>query len=209
MTEIANADNDPLIPAWWDDFLVHVPPLLEGKKYVETTLSATLNRRRLAAKFDLILISPSGKLVIFDWKTSRKEVRKDWLLDRIQTRLYRMVLTLAGGTLTDKHKISPDRIEMNYWFAPHPKTPVTLPYDEEQFQADIDFFSHLIDEIQKRPADAFEKTSDFRKCRYCIYRSHCDRGTSAGELEAFDDFALEPTEETPNLEYDEIEEIAF
>ena len=209
LTETAEADPDPLIPVWWDDFLIHLPPLLEGEKFVENTLSAVSNGRRLVAKYDLILAEPSGKLIVFDWKTSRGQVRIDRMLERVQTRLYRLVLTLAGGALIGKHTVPANQVEMNYWFAPHPETPVLLPYDEEQFQTDRIYFSNLIDEIEQRTDDSFEKTDDTRKCRYCNYRSHCDRGTVAGRLDEFDDFDLELPMETPELDYDEIEEIAF
>lgn len=209
LAEIADADVDPLLATLWDNFLADVPPLLEGEKFVETTFNTALKGKRLLAKYDLALVTPSGKLEIFDWKTSQKKVRKDWLLERIQTRLYRLVLTLAGGSLMEGVEISPEQVEMNYWFAPHPETPVRLSYDQEQFETDQAYFSDLIDEIMQRPAEAFNKTSDIHKCRFCVYRSHCDRGTEAGELEAFNDFELEPVEETPELAYDEIEEIAF
>lgn len=209
LTEIANADTEQLIAAWWDDFLIHVPPLFDGEKFIETTLSTFLGGRRLVAKYDLILVNPSGKLVIFDWKTSQKKISKEMLLERIQTRLYRLIMTLAGNMLTGEHDIAPNRIEMNYWFAPHPETLITLSYDDVQFQEDQAYFTNLIEEIQQRSVEAFERTQDIRKCRFCIYRSHCDRGTSAGHLDAFDDFDLNTEEETPDLEYDEIEEIAF
>ncbi len=209
LTDLAEADPDPLIVTWWNDFLIHVPPLLAGEKFVESTLSTALAGKRLAAKYDLLLVESNGKLVIFDWKTSQRKIRKEWLLERIQTRLYRMVLTLAGGSLTGEKAVSPEQVEMNYWFAPRPEIPVKLSYDSEQFEADRAYFTGLIEKIIQAPTEAFTKTSDIQKCRFCVYRSHCDRGTEAGELDDYDAFDLEPADETPELDYDEIEEIAF
>jgi hypothetical protein len=209
LTEQAAADADPNVYTWWEDFLQYVPPLLEGDRHVETILSTGLTDQRLLAKYDLVLAQPSGKLVIFDWKTSTKRPKTEWLRERIQTRLYQFLLVQSGSVFTGKDETRPEDIEMNYWFAAHPELPVSLPYSEKQYQNDLVFFKSLIREITELPDEAFIRTADLTRCRYCVYRSHCDRGTEAGDLAAFDDFDAEPELETDDLDFDQIEEIAF
>ena len=209
LADQAAADPNPEVFTWWEDFLQYVPPLLEGKRHVETILSAGLNGHRLVAKYDLILVGPDDHLTIFDWKTSQKRPKQEWLLERVQTRLYRYLLVLSGGMLNGADEIRPEQIEMNYWFAAQPELPINLPYTSEQYQKDQAFFQKLIDEIAALPGEAFTRTGDLSKCRYCVYRSHCDRGVEAGDLDLFDDFQPEIEESPDDLDFDQIEEIAF
>ncbi|MFW5713489.1 MAG: RecB family exonuclease [Brevefilum sp.] len=209
ITDLADADPATEVSHWWEDFLQYTSPAIEGKKYVETTLSTSLDGYALLAKFDLIVIRSSGSLAIFDWKTSRRKPKKDWLLQRVQTRLYRFILAEAGAELVNKSKISPDQVSMHYWFAPRPEQPVTLPYSQDEYQSDRDFIKRLINEIAEREETRFLRTDDTDKCRYCVYRSHCDRGSQAGDLDAFEDFESGPEDFELDIEFEQIEEISF
>ena len=209
LQDLAAADPDPQIALWWDDFLQYVPALLAGQPFVETALSTTLNGHRLLSKYDLVLLQANGQLAIFDWKTSQKQPRVDWLLNRVQTRLYRFVLTEAAENLEGGKNTSPEQVIMYYSFAPHPQAPVSLPYTTKDYDADRIYFTNLVGEILEKPKEDFIKTSDIQKCRYCVYRSHCDRGTAAGDIEGFEVFEMEPEDFEQELQFDEIEEIAF
>jgi len=206
---IAEIDPNPDLIKWWENFLENVPHLLEGQRYVETSLSTPMLNQWLVAKYDLVLVQDQSQLVIFDWKTSGKRQRKEWLLDRVQTRLYRYILTKAGGSLTGTAEISPEQITMNFWFAPHPEAPISLPYNQKTFQADQTFFENCIQEILDRNEENFFRTDDERKCRYCLYRSHCDRGVNAGDLQGFDAFELDAEDFEFDLDFDQIQEIEF
>lgn len=203
------ADPDPDLSVWWDNFLTAIPPLLEGERYVEATLTTALTGSRLMAKYDLVLVKPDGQLIIFDWKTSAKRPRKDWLKDRIQTRLYQFLLARSGSALTGNDAVAPEQIEMNYWFAVQPTAPVTLPYDTATCEQDKLYFTELIEEVQSRTAETFYRTNDDAKCRFCVYRAHCNRGISAGDLDALDAFDLEPEASETELDFDQIQEIEF
>ena len=209
LTDQAAADPSPELFSWWEDFLQFVPPLLDGSRFVETLLSSGLAGHRLVAKYDLVLAQPSGKLIIYDWKTGRRLPKVEWLRDRIQTRLYRFLLVQSRSVLSDQRETLPEQIEMNYWFAAHPELPIKLPYTSEEYQKDLAFFTGLIDEITDLPEEGFSRTADQAKCRYCVYRSHCDRGTAAGNLDEFDDFEPTSQEDAENLDFDQIDEIAF
>jgi len=209
VTDLAEADPAPQISRWWADFLTFIAPKLEGDKFVEATFSTVLDGHYLLAKYDLVLLNKKGKLDIYDWKTSRRTPRKDWLLSRIQTRLYRLILAEAGAELTGDRPVPPDGLNMHYWFAPQPQTPISLPYSEDAYHSDRDHIKGLIDEITERDQAQFLRTADLDKCRYCSYRSHCDRGDRAGDLEDFEDFESGPEDFELDFEFDQIAEIAF
>ena len=209
LSDLAAADPAKEVLMWWQDFLNNVPPWLSGRQSVETTLSTTLAGHRLIAKYDLILVQEDGQLGVFDWKTSQKRPRKDWLLERVQTRLYRLILTQAGSNFTEQSSIAPETVTMNYWFAPQPESLVSLPYTQDVYENDVHFFTGLIEEIVKRDEDHFLKTNHLKKCRYCVYRSHCDRGIGAGELDAFEDFQLETADLDEEIKFSEIPQIEF
>lgn len=208
LNEIAESDPNPDFLQWWEHFLDFVPPHLQGIRYPEMTLSTKLGENRLVAKYDLILIQDE-KLLIFDWKTSRNPPKKTWLLDRVQTRLYRMILTQSGGSLSSKGNINPEDIIMNYWFTANPSILVSLPYSKKAFQEDVTFFREVIQEILDRKEENFYRTEDLKKCRYCVYRSHCDRGIEAGDLESFESFEMDEEDFELDLDFDEIQEIKF
>jgi len=208
LNEVAEADPDPTFIHWWENFLAFVPPHLEGHRYVEMTLSTTLEGWRLVAKYDLILVQDK-KLFIFDWKTSSKMPKKTWLVDRVQTKLYQFILAQSGFNLSSYDTVDPEDIVMNYWFAAHPDTLVSLNYNEKAYQQDIIFFKDLIQEIAARKEENFYRTTNLNKCRYCVYRSHCDRGVEAGDLDRFDSFDTEEEDFEIDLDFDEIQEVEF
>ena len=209
LSEIAESDPSPEVNLWWQDFLLNVPPWLEGERWVETTLSTLLAGHRLAAKFDLVLAQAPGSLMIYDWKTSQKRPREEWLLGRAQTRLYRFLLAEAGSILYAGAMLDPAHIIMHYWYAPHPTSPIALPYDAESYESDRQYFDQLTNEIHSREPDAFTKTPDIKHCRFCVYRSHCDRGTHAGDLSDFEDDAFDLEDNLQDIDFDEIAEITF
>ncbi len=206
---LAQADPEPAVARWWDDFLLNVPSWLEGRRHVETTRSAFLAGRRLIAKYDLILEKPGGVLEIVDWKTSRKPPKREWLLARIQTQLYRFILARVAPALTGHAEFSPKDIRMVYWFAPHPENPVVLSYGAEEYAADQKTFTRLIEEIEGKPAEAFFRTRDLKRCRFCVYRSHCDRGVTAGDLEQFEVVDFEAETAALDLDFEDLSEITF
>lgn len=207
ISQQADGDPHPDLRTWWSDFLIHIPPWLKGQRWVEMTLTTRLGGQRLVAKYDLILTDEVGGLTIFDWKTSQKVPRKDWLLERIQTRLYRMLLTDAGPALVGGEGTDPEQIVMNYWFATHPQTPISLPYSRATYERDQADLAQLVERICTSQAADFERTSDVRRCRYCVYRSHCDRGVEAGALADFDDLTLHPEESIFDTAFEDIPEI--
>ncbi|MBK8026459.1 MAG: hypothetical protein IPK19_34995 [Chloroflexi bacterium] len=69
----------------------------------------------------------------------------------------------------------------------------------------------LTAELLARPNElaAFPLTPDVRHCRFCVYRSFCERGTQAGDALALVNGADEEDLPTPSLDLEQVAEIAF
>ncbi len=147
---------------------------------------------RLAAKYDLIAATAEGRIVIVDWKTGRRRGKPAALRMRLQSIVYPYVLVEASAALP-WGPIAPEQVEMRYWFTAAPEHPVTFRYDGEQHAANGKRLHEIIREILAGRTEAdFPKVPDTeanrrRFCRFCVYRSRCDRGLDAGPLEDADD----------------------
>jgi CRISPR/Cas system-associated exonuclease Cas4 (RecB family) len=206
--KLAPLANTPNLERWWENFLD--TPDLTGLRnlsglYPEVTLSAPLGDFRLVAKYDLIANTGDGNFVIYDWKTYRKRPRNEWLSARWQTRVYRALLATAGMQLNGDKPIVPERCEMVYWFSNFPDDPARFPYSEAQYKRDWDALVRLTEEIQS--AASYPKTEDRQKCAYCPYRSYCDRGIQAGDLDVLE--AELEAEALFDVDFEQIGEIEF
>src|SRR5687767_12422795 len=216
--QIAKFANTPNLQRWWENFQnskdltgLRAAPTKQsegGRKtsslYPEATLSAPLGRYRLLAKYDLIAVQ-DGNAVIYDWKTYRKRPRNEWLSARMQTRVYRALLVQAGAHLNNGKPFEPEQIEMVYWFADFPDDPARLPYSSAQFQRDWDTLLKLSEEVAS--ATSYPLTEDRQKCLFCTYRSYCERGVRAGDMEQAE--ADMEAEELFDVNFEQIGEIAF
>jgi len=165
------------VARWWRNFVGEFRS--EGGHFPELVLSASLAGHRLAAKYDLISIE-GDHAVIYDWKTYAKRPRDEWMLARWQTRVYRCLLVLAGARLNQGKPFAAEQVEMVYWFTEFPAQPARFRYDEGQYRRDRSVLEKVLIEISA--ATNFPLTEDVTRCRYCTYRSYCNRGARAGEL---------------------------
>lgn len=208
---------------WWEAYRRSVPDLLGVQDlfeiplppglYPELTLSAGLAGYRLLAKFDLVAIGDgesgaSGGIRIVDWKTGRRPSRATRLAERLQTRVYRYLLVRAGGYLLPGGALQPEQIEMIYWFSEALGQPVRFPYSPADFRADEAYLSGLVQEIAGLPPEGFPLTLQAERCRFCVYRSLCDRGVRAGLAEEAEE-ELSEFPEAPFAGFDQVAEIAF
>ena len=202
--KLANTSN---LQRWWENFLAskdlaHLKN--SSSLYTEATLSAPLGEYRLVAKYDLIAIH-EGKATIYDWKTYRKRSRNEWLAARMQTRVYRALLVHAGAHLNHGHSFEPEQIEMVYWFSDFPDEPARFPYTSAQYKRDWDTLLKLAEEI--RSASSYPLTDDRQKCVFCTYRSYCERGAQAGDMDQAE--AEMEAEELFDVNFEQIGEISF
>jgi len=206
--QISKLANTPNLQRWWENFITSKDLTglrnLSGLTLPEATLSAPLGGFRLLAKYDLIAIA-QNKATIYDWKTYRKRPRNEFLSARMQTRVYRALLVHAGAHLNNNIPFGPEQIEMVYWFSDFPNEPARFAYTSAQYKRDWDTLSKLSDEIKS--ASSYPLTDDRTKCLYCPYRSYCERGVRAGDMDQAE--AEMEAEELFDVNFEQIGEIAF
>ncbi|MCC6147918.1 MAG: PD-(D/E)XK nuclease family protein [Anaerolineaceae bacterium] len=209
---LAPSREEEQLNAWWENF--NRSGLLDSipkRVLPEKTLAASWEGQRLIAKIDLLAFIPGEHFVILDWKTSINRPPSRFLTDHIQSRFYPFVLVLAGRSLNNRKAVLPEQIEMIYWFANFPDQIERIRYSQEKYTRDEEFFSNLMHEISRLPAGQFLATADERKCRYCNFRSFCERGETAGnwrEMEA-ESLGVDDLESFQSIQFDQIAEITF
>jgi CRISPR/Cas system-associated exonuclease Cas4 (RecB family) len=204
--QIAKLANTPNLQSWWGNFESFRKTNLASLTNClpEVTLSAPLGNYRLLAKYDLIAIE-NDTATIYDWKTYRKRPRSEWLSARMQTRIYRALLVKAGAHLNNGKLFEPEQIEMIYWFADFPEEPARFAYTSAQFKRDWDMLERLAEEIAS--VSDYPLTDDRQKCAYCAYRSYCERGIRAGNMDQAE--AEMEAESLFDVNFEQIGEIAF
>lgn len=201
--------KDERLLQWWQNYLRFPPPDLPDLRFAEVSLSAPLAGYRLIAKFDLLALKPEKRGVIVDWKATARPPSRSKLQDRLQTRVYPYSLVRAGRALSFGWAIQPTQVEMMYWFADDPQQPQLFEYSESSYSQDEKILTGLIEEIENLNEAAFERTTDERNCRFCFYRSLCDRGIRAGSFH--EDWLDKEGEDISDfdLDFDQIAEIEF
>lgn len=180
---LARSCSEPELARWWEAYLHSLTTTfhdLPEQRRAEVAIAIPIGSYRLTAHIDLIA-EEADRAVIVDWKTEHRLPTREQALQRMQTRVYRYVLTEA-------QQRPPGTVSMIYWFAQYPDQPITLPYDAAQHADDQRFITDLIGEIESRAQETasteWPKTPDERKCAYCVYRSLCQRGVQAGAFDA-------------------------
>jgi hypothetical protein len=207
------AAQEPNLIGWWDNFLASLEYLDDLKDhptanvYPEISLSTPIGGFRLLGKYDLLIIS-EDKFSIYDWKTSRRQPKREWLTNSLQTRVYPYLLAKAGAYLNHGKKISPLKIKIVYWFANFPTSPLTYLYNDAKYNEDQRYIENLIEEINQLDESPALMTEDKKRCRFCVYRSLCNRGTKAGHLYEHHDTA-EQDKFNLELDFEQIAEIEF
>jgi len=200
---------------------------LRSMRYLpEISLSAPIGEFRIMAKYDLLVLQnlgsseddskiqgetkdpPNLSARIYDWKTSRKQPKREWLIHRLQTRVYPYLLAQAGAQLNKGESFNPEQIKMIYWYTDFPDQPAHFPYGHKQFDEDQAYLTRLIGEIKNMGEDDAPLTEDERRCRFCVYRSLCNRGVEAGPLNEMDELSEDDGFEL-ELDFDDIAEIEY
>lgn len=198
--EVTIADEE--LKTWWSRYLAWQSANLPDERYPELTLTVPLADSLLMAKYDVVAKLADGTFLIVDWKTGRPQKRMR-LADRMQTIVYPLVLALGGDWLNAGEPIAPERIRLVYWFAENGET-VEFNLTAEKLRQDEARLTALLQSIAS--GAEFPKTTNERHCRFCAYRSLCERGELPGNLDELDE---EDAPEGLSLDLDEIEEISF
>ena len=194
--------NTPNLERWWKNFRNEFEN--RGELHPELTLSSPIGNHRLVAKYDLVAIRDQ-EAIIYDWKTYAKRPRDEWVSARWQTRIYRALLVQAGAHLNNGRSFEPEQIEMIYWYAGFPSEPARFKYDANQFKRDWSAIEKIVEEISS--TREFRLTEDEKMCRFCAYRSYCNRGAQAGQMD--DAEAERESEANFDVNFEQISEIEF
>lgn len=201
----ARIDDDDV--AMW--FKLYLQNGLEGvpeKRYPEKTLTIPLGQFGLLAKVDLLAMD-NEIVQIIDWKTSRYLPKPNQVENRWQTRVYRYVIAKGAGYLYAQPSLNPEQIKMSYWYAAHDGQTLDFPYSAEQLAKDESDLLQLVDDIDK--TTVFALTDDEHQCRFCTYRSLCDRGVEAGSLDEYDNDYDDSENALIDINFEQIAEIQF
>lgn len=208
----------PPLSEWFSAYVHHRPADLPAHyKESERILSIPFGDYRLAAKYDLIAADGEGNTVIIDWKTTRRRTDPATLSRRLQSMVYPYVLVEASAALP-WGPVQPTQVEMIYWFTAAPMQPVRFRYDAAQHDTNRQRLTALLDEILAGTREAdFPKVLDTesnrkRYCNFCVYRSRCNRGIAAGEMDELDDaeelFVVD-MESALEFTLEDVEELAY
>ena len=185
--------DDKLLPKWWQNFLQNIPFNQTEILFPEQMLMTKLDGKLVVAKYDLIVQHKDGKITIYDWKTSKRHPGQERMAARMQKKVYPFVLANSANKLSPDRPIAPENIEMIYWFTNHPADPVVFQYSQAQFEKDKAEINTLLCEIiDREDEDAFPLTLNLSHCKFCRYRSLCNRGVEAGDFDQME--FLEQTE---------------
>ncbi len=181
-----------IISKWFRQFFGFIENQGFEKIHSEIRVSAQLETHRLVAVYDMITQINNSEIRIFDWKTSKRILKSNQLLSQIQSAIYPFILYENAKTIFPEIQESPDlKIRMDYWFPEFPDDPVYFEYNAADHLHNIQEIGALLDEIEEsRSAGVFPKTSERGKCKYCQFRSFCDRGKNAGNFYDIESYSL-------------------
>jgi hypothetical protein len=200
--------DDPDLKAWWDAFLTNPPANLPENRQAEIFLSMPFEGFRLAAKIDLLAVEKHSRAVIVDWKTTHRPPRPAYVIKRIQSLVYPFLVINTGSAMNESKAFDPSQVTMLYWFPAFPDKTITLTFDHAWLETTRNQLAGLIREISQMHQDVFPLTSNTEKCLFCRYRSLCERGTNAGNLDDVEEDSDQ--DESPlDINFDEIQGIAF
>lgn len=168
-----------LYPVWQPDV----------QRYPEVSLFTYIAEAMLVSKLDLIAIFPGSIIQIYDWKTNLKPPKRNWLTERLQTKLYPYILVQAGPSLNNGKPIIPEQVELIYWYPSAPSSPLRFPYNQSKYDEDQTFIYSLLKEISLLHEDEFYLTQNKQLCVFCVYRSLCERGMHAGPLDHMEQYS--------------------
>ncbi len=201
------------LESWWQNYLtsgiVKDTKDRPVKYYPEISLAGCVGGACLTAKYDGLQVRAQGEtpsITILDWKTSRQRPRRPWLAERLQTRVYLFLMVQSGAFLTGKKSLPPEQVEMIYWFAGFPDNPEKFTYSAGQYQEDGAYLSSLICGLQAGADEKFACCAGLEACKFCVYRSLCERGVEPGVGLDVGGGVIEPE---VNLDFDQIAEIEF
>ncbi len=188
-TEIRESIESPEILFWWNAFVglgLQPAPHLQPEK----AITVPFLNYRLTVHYDLLITNQNNRFLIYDWKTNLIQPQRAPLGKRMQTLIYPMVLQIFCET-SDSKNTKPENIEMIYWYPAFPEHPIKFGYDQITYLRQKSELELLISEIMQNEKEDFSLTEKLTHCKFCQYRSFCNRGEKAGVFsEESNDFSI-------------------
>jgi len=202
--------TNPDLKNMWENFIEFGMEIDAESRYSEIILSSPFLGHHLIAKYDLVIQTPDGKFIIFDWKTSSRKPSRTILSQRFQTFLYPYILTKAGNSVFKTTQPAPSDISMNYFYPMSSDPEEIFPYSDSLYVENIRVLTDTITEIDDliSSGKVFPLTENIEECGKCIYRSLCKRGVRAEEIDIFTEIDQEDLSDV-YFEFDDINEIEF
>ena len=182
-----HVQDEPILVKWWDNFeRCALIKRLGKNRLVEHMLALTVADFRVVAVYDLIAWDTPDVITIIDWKTAQHRPKRRSMLARVQTGLYPYIVKRSFHHISGMSETQPE-IVFTYWYSEFPTLPETISYTAQMDQSFDEQLHNLISKIASLDHDGFDMTENIRHCLYCRYRSYCNRGSTAGDLNAMDD----------------------
>jgi hypothetical protein len=208
LTSIAQADHE--LESWWQSYLHIGLRGLPEERHPEVRLRSNFAGWPVVGNYDLLAVDPGLEVVIVDWKTSRRLPHREQMQVRLQTRIYPALLVRSDSGFNHGEAIEPEMIRMRYWFPEFPDQPLEFKYDQDRFQQDVEMINELITRVAATEEAGFIKTEQLERCRFCLYRSLCDRGEAAGLVDSLLEDPLEVDDVWEDLfDFEQIAEVAW
>ncbi|MBC2581057.1 PD-(D/E)XK nuclease family protein [Clostridium sp. DJ247] len=132
---------------------------------------------RLQAKYDLIIITPEGRVEIWDWKTENRKLSLKEMEQRFQTMVYMYVLKEEIKNLFNIDIIA-ENIKMFFWQPLYADDIIAISYSGEKHTANeigIEMIIKTIDNYNF--LKDFNKTLYYKNCRFCEFNYFCNNET--------------------------------
>ncbi len=205
---------DPELQNWLANFLAFYGSRKFERIFPEFSVRFSLQGFPCVAVFDLLGLTADRELWILDWKTSGKLPRREVLAERVQSILYPYAALQTAPAFLRDIALYPENVHMAYVYVHHERDNVLVfDYDAQAHLSNGTFLEKTVAEILAKEPGAFDCTADERRCKFCVYRSLCERGERAGSLIEMD---METSgeedrllESLSGLDFDAQEEIAF
>ncbi len=207
--ELEASIDDPILQLWWNNFQDRFGGSFQGQLFPEHILMCKIDGLNFIAKYDLVQIKPDSTVIIYDWKTTQFPPRLELIKRRLQSRVYPTLFILGASSFLSCPDFSVSNLQMIYWYPNFPELSLVIPTDDNKYNEDLAYIRELVKEIEGKDSTSFELTNEVKRCKYCNYRSLCDRGVSAGKLnemetdEAVDDANLS------EFNFENLQEIAY
>jgi hypothetical protein len=196
--------TDPYLERWWKNYLNFISLFKENKKLAEMPSSIPFDQFHLMAKYDCLIFGTDKKITIIDWKTTQFRTQSLILKKKLQSMVYPFLFHEAH-----KKEYSAEHIELIYWFPEFPDEPERLNYSVEQHVKNSQYLHQLINDAANLKPGEFRLTANEKLCKYCVFRSLCNRGIQAGAGLSVDSDSADSLSELADLDFNAVEEIRF